>query len=105
MRPRSGVGIGKRVRSEREALALTQEALARELGVTHQHVSRIEAGQVAPSLELVVKLSSRLGVTTDYLLCGNDCPFTDLVGAIRSDRGLSAQAKKHLIGLIAELKR
>jgi transcriptional regulator with XRE-family HTH domain len=99
------VAIGERVRAKREELALTQDALARELGVTHQHVSRIEAGQVAPSLELVVRLSRRLGVTADYLLAGDDRPAVDVVGAIRGAEGLSAQAKKHLIGLIGELKR
>jgi len=105
MRPRTGFGIGKRVRAQREGLKLTQEALARELGITHQHISRIEGGHVAPSLELIVKLSKRLGVTTDYLLAGDDRPGVDLVGAIRGDRRLSAQAKRHLIGLVDELQR
>jgi transcriptional regulator with XRE-family HTH domain len=99
------VGIGERLRATREALELTQEALARELGVTHQHISRIEGNQVAPSLELVVKLSRRLGITTDYLLDGDDRSAVDVVGAIRGEKALSASAKKHLIGLIGELRR
>lgn len=96
--------IGERVRAKRESLQLTQEVLAREVGVTHQHISRIEGDRVAPSLGLVVELSRRLGVTTDYLLTGDDRVPLDVVGAIRSDAGLSAQVKKHLIGLIGELK-
>jgi transcriptional regulator with XRE-family HTH domain len=99
------VGIGERVRAKREGLKLTQEALARELGVTHHHISRVEGSQVTPSLGLVVKLSRRLGVTTDYLLAGDDPPSVDVVGAIRGEAGLSASAKKHLIGLIEELRR
>jgi transcriptional regulator with XRE-family HTH domain len=105
MRERGGVRIGKRVRATRQGLQLTQEALASELGVTHQHISRIESDQAAPSLELVVKLSRRLGVTTDFLLTGDDRPAIDIVGAIRSSNELTASAKKHLIGLVSELKR
>jgi transcriptional regulator with XRE-family HTH domain len=55
--------VGGRARARREALKLTQDELAHELGVTHQHVSRIESDQAAPSLDLLVKLSHRLGVT------------------------------------------
>jgi transcriptional regulator with XRE-family HTH domain len=40
--------IGSHVRKKREALGLNQAELAKELGVTHQHVSRIELEQVAP---------------------------------------------------------
>ena len=96
--------VGGRIRARREKHKLTQSALAAELGVTHQHVSRIETGQVAPSLELLVKFSRRLGVSTDYLLTGDDRLVVDLVGAIRSDAGLTAAAKKHLVGLIDELR-
>jgi transcriptional regulator with XRE-family HTH domain len=84
---------------------MTQQALAAELGVTHQHISRIEAGHVAPSLQLLVNLSRRLGVTTDYLLSGDDRSAFDVASAIRGEPGLTASAKKHLLGLIAELRR
>lgn len=42
--------------------------LARELSVTHQHVSRIELGDATPSLEMFLKVNRKLGVSTDYLL-------------------------------------
>jgi transcriptional regulator with XRE-family HTH domain len=99
------VEIGSRIRARREALELTQEELARELGVTHQHVSRIEGSLNAPSLELVVKLSRVLGVTADFLLAGADPPPRDVKGAIRGLPGVTAAAKRHLIGLIDELSR
>lgn len=83
---------------------MTQQALAEELGVTHQHVSRVEGGHVMPSLELVVRLAGRFGMTTDELLTGAERAPSDLAGAIRSDLELSRQAKRHLIGLIDELR-
>lgn len=97
------VQIARRVRSQRRTLGLTQQELAQELGVTHQHVSRIEGGHAVPSLELLVKLSRRLGVSTDYLLTGKQAAPLGIAGSIRSDSRLSASAKRHLLGLIAEL--
>jgi transcriptional regulator with XRE-family HTH domain len=98
------VQVASRIRTKRKALSLTQEQLARELGVTHQHVSRIEGGHAVPSLELLVRLSRRLGVSTDYLLTGHETAAADITGAIRGDQRLSPSAKRHLIGIIDELQ-
>ncbi len=96
--------VGGRVRTRRQSLKLTQDELARELGVTHQHVSRIESDQAAPPLDLLVKLSHRLGVSTDHLLTGQDAATTDITGAIRGEPRLSPAVKRHLIGLVNELR-
>jgi transcriptional regulator with XRE-family HTH domain len=96
--------IGSHVRTKRKALGLTQEKLARELGVTHQHVSRIESGQAVPSLDVLVNLSRKLGVTTDYLLTGQDMTPLDAVGSIRAEPDLNPTAKRHLIGVLNELR-
>jgi transcriptional regulator with XRE-family HTH domain len=99
----SNVQVGRRARARRRALGLTQDELAQELGVTHQHISRIEGEQAAPSLDLLVKLSGRLGVSADHLLTGHDISPLDAATAIRADKHLSSAAKRHLIGLIKEL--
>jgi transcriptional regulator with XRE-family HTH domain len=96
--------IGSHVSSKRKALGLTKAELANELKVTHQHVSRIELDQVAPSLELLLKLSSTLGVTTDYLLTGRELAPLDASGAIRAEPNISKAAKRHLIGVLTELR-
>lgn len=96
--------LGHRIRSRRRALELTQEQLARELAVTHQHISRIEGGHAVPSLELLVQLSRHLGVSTDHLLTGTTTASAGITGAIRSDDQLSAAAKRHLLGIIDELR-
>lgn len=100
----AGVQVARRVRARRTALRLTQEELALEVGVTHQHVSRIEGGHAVPSLELLVRLSRRLGVSTDYLLTGHKTTPLGITGAIRGDDKLSPAAKRHLLGLIGELR-
>jgi transcriptional regulator with XRE-family HTH domain len=100
----SEVQVASRVRAQRTALKLTQDELARELGVTHQHVSRIEGGHAVPSLDLLVRLSRRLGVSTDYLLTGHETAPLGVAGAIRGDQHLSPAAKRHLIGIARELR-
>jgi transcriptional regulator with XRE-family HTH domain len=96
--------IGSHVRAKRIALGLSQEDLATELGVKHQHVSRIELGDAAPSLEMVVSLSNRLGVSTDYLLTGHERAPLGAAGAIRAEPGISTDAKRHLVGMVEALR-
>jgi transcriptional regulator with XRE-family HTH domain len=103
MRP--PVDIGKRVRSRRNALDLTQEDVAGELGVTHQHISRIERDEAVPSLDTLIKLARVLGTSADFLLTGHDQAPRDAAAAIRSEAKLSPAAKKHLVGLVRELSR
>jgi transcriptional regulator with XRE-family HTH domain len=97
--------IGHRVRGARKALGLKQQELADEVEVTPQHISRIELGQAAPSVQTLLKLGQRLGVTADYLLTGRETMLLDASGAIRAAPDISATAKRHLIGMLDELRR
>ncbi len=46
---------------------LTQEALAKDLGVTRQTILAIEKGKYDPSLELAFKMARRFQTTVDEL--------------------------------------
>jgi transcriptional regulator with XRE-family HTH domain len=96
--------IGCHVRRTREALDLKQQDLADQVGVTSQHISRIELDQTAPSVQTLLKLSQTLGVTTDYLLTGRERAPLDATGAIRAEPKISPAAKRHLIGVLNELR-
>ena len=48
--------------------------LAGELGVTRQHLSRLELGHDTPTLPMLLSLSRQLGVSTDWLLVGRAPP-------------------------------
>lgn len=96
--------IGSHVRARRKALGLSQIDLARELSVTHQHVSRIELGDATPSLELLLNVSRKLGVSTDYLLTGQPTAPLDATGAIRAEPHISPTAKRHLVGILEQLR-
>jgi transcriptional regulator with XRE-family HTH domain len=97
--------IGPRIRERREVLGLTQQELADHLGVTHQHVSRIEGEQALPSLDLVVRLAQFFGWSTDQLLTGRPGAVPDILGAIRADDRLPATIKRHLVALVEALRR
>ncbi|HPY59359.1 MAG TPA: helix-turn-helix transcriptional regulator [Methanospirillum sp.] len=54
---------------------LTQEDLAREVGVTRQTILAIEKGKYDPSLELAFKMARRFGVTIeDLFIFGEQTP-------------------------------
>ena len=62
--------IGKRIMDRRKKLGLTQEALAEKGEVTTQFVSYAESGKRAMRPENLLKISSDLEVSADYLLTG-----------------------------------
>lgn len=63
--------IGKRIMERRKKLELTQEALAEKGDVTTQFVSYAESGKRAMRPENLLKISSALEVSADYLLTGD----------------------------------
>lgn len=63
--------IGKRIMERRKKLGLTQEALAEKGEVTTQFVSYAESGKRAMRPENLLKISSALEVSADYLLTGD----------------------------------
>lgn len=59
----SGTPISNQIRRLRfEHGEMTQEALAREVGVTRQTIIALEAGRYAPSLELAFRISRAFGL-------------------------------------------
>jgi len=60
--------VGRRVQALRVQSGLSQEALADQLGVTRQSVSKWELGQALPDTEKIVQISRLFGVSTDWLL-------------------------------------
>jgi len=59
--------LGKNISALRKAKCMTQEALANQLGVTFQAVSKWENGQSCPDITMLPELSDILGVSIDEL--------------------------------------
>lgn len=62
--------IGLRIAQRRRELSLTQEKLAEMMDVSIQMISNLERGNKAIKIDNLIKLSSSLQVSTDYILTG-----------------------------------
>lgn len=60
--------FGAQIRKTRLQKEMTQESLSQSSGVTLRYLQDIEAGNKQPSITVVFKLASGLGVTPDDLL-------------------------------------
>ena len=59
--------LGVRIRSLREAAGMNQVQLAELAGMQSSHLSRIEAGKYAVTLETVQAIAEALGMTVDLV--------------------------------------
>ena len=60
--------IGTRIRISREALGLSQEALAERVQLNTSYLSQIERGMKVPSLEVLQRIASGLNTTLGEFL-------------------------------------
>lgn len=60
--------LGERVREERLRLNLTQAQLAEAIDISDTYMGAIERGERSLTLDTLVRLVNRLGVTVDYML-------------------------------------
>jgi transcriptional regulator with XRE-family HTH domain len=99
------MSLGQRIRQRRQTLELTQQQVAKSLGVTSQHLSAVEQDKRAPSLNTLAKLAEELGVSIDYLVTGKEGIITDTIPAIKADKKLKIVDKNALITLVKSLHR
>lgn len=69
--------LGKRIREERLRLNLTQEKLAEDVELTTAYIGQIERGERNLTLENLIAVANRLGVSVDYLLSDSITPGND----------------------------
>lgn len=60
--------LGKRIRSQRKLLGMTQEELSERAGVSCSFIGHIERGSRKLSLETLVNISEALNISCDALL-------------------------------------
>ncbi len=60
--------LGKRIREERLKLSLTQERLAEDINISTAYLGQIERGERSVTLDKLIPLANRLGVSVDFLL-------------------------------------
>lgn len=75
------MSIGMIISENRKKLGLTQEALAQQLGVTNQAVSKWESDQSCPDILLLPRIADIFGITMDALF-GREIPGTEHVAPV-----------------------
>ena len=64
--------VGQRIKSAREQRGMSLKNLAERAGAHLSNLSCYENGKRTPALDLFIKIAQVLGVSTDYLLGGED---------------------------------
>jgi transcriptional regulator with XRE-family HTH domain len=77
--------VGTRVRKLRQQHKMSQQELARLVGVNQSFISKMESGeQTNPNAETLKRLARALGCTTDYLVGMYEEEDTELLTAVAS---------------------
>ncbi|MDE6540024.1 MAG: helix-turn-helix domain-containing protein [Ruminococcus sp.] len=63
--------FGQKIKNRRKELGYTQAELAERVHTTQPYVSRLEKGWFNPSMQMIVKISTALNISVDYLLFDN----------------------------------
>ncbi|KAA8669682.1 helix-turn-helix domain-containing protein [Clostridium sp. HV4-5-A1G] len=64
--------IGERIRIEREKLNLTREEFSELISISSVFLSQIERGERQMSMNTLIKVSTELDVSIDYIIWGED---------------------------------
>ncbi len=96
---------GKRIQQLRKANGMTQEELAIRLNISDRHLGRIERGECAASIDLLVEIAVFLKTTLDFLIIGvTETPRErELTAHIKKQNKTIQRFKDKLNTLIAEL--
>ena len=97
--------IGQRVKDVRREKGFTQETLSESLGISTEHLGRIETGAYRPSLQLIEKICAALEITEEELMFGNKSDLksnTELANKIACLSPEKQKAISTIIDLISE---
>lgn len=91
------VGIGARIRGERERLALTREKMAEVLDITPGYIADLERGEARLSVQGLINLCRLFRCSSDYLLFGR----TDSLSMAARIDALPPELRHHIEELLA----
>ena len=72
MKPLSQIELGKRIKSIREKVKLTQHELYEKTGISTTQLSAYENGKKSIGLQTIAKIAKALGTTIDYIYYGSN---------------------------------
>lgn len=98
--------FGERLLSVRKKKKISQEELAKKLGIHAPVIGRYERNEVKPSIEVAANLANALGVSLDYLVGVTDLELdNDIVEKIIAIQQLNDNDKNHILKTIDALLR
>lgn len=88
----------ERIKILREQAGMSQEKLAKRLGITRSSVNAWEMGISTPSTQYIAELAGLFQVSADYLLGLNETATVSIAGLTEADVGLVCHLISHLRG-------
>lgn len=64
--------VGNRIQKLRKTRKITQEQLAIKLNISDRHLGKIERGECAGSIDLLIEVAVYFEVSLDYLILGKE---------------------------------
>ena len=98
--------FGERLQKARKDRKISQDELAKILGVHAPIIGRYERGEVKPSIEVATKIADALGVSLDYLTGLSDQLLDkQIVKQINELQELKDDDQKHILKTLGALIR
>ena len=88
--------LAERIKTLREQAGMSQEKLAKRLGITRSSVNAWEMGISVPSTQYIVELAKFFNVSTDYLLGMEETASVSLQGLTEKDIQIVYSLIEHL---------
>lgn len=98
--------FAERLLTTRKKMKMSQDELAKQIGVHAPVIGRYERDEVKPSIETAFKIAKALEVSLDYLTGLSDLELNEsVINIINNLQGLNADDKEHIFTTINALLR
>jgi transcriptional regulator with XRE-family HTH domain len=95
------ITFGARLTEVRKNLKISQDVLAKELGVHGAVIGRYERDEVKPNVEMATKIAEALNISLDYLVGSSNLILDkDIIKRIENIQQLDKENKSHLFALM-----
>jgi len=93
--------FGERLSAVRKDLKMSQDELAKKIGMHAPVIGRYERGEVKPSIEVATKIASILKVSLDYLVGHTDLLIEhSVLDRVMNIQRLSDKDQEHLFAMV-----
>ena len=83
---------------------MSQDDLAKKVGVHGAVIGRYERDEVKPSIEMASKIANELGISLDYLVGNTDLLLdADIISKIQEIQQLPEEDRNHLFYLLENI--